>query len=190
MHKYITIIEIGGAHAHRLRPLLERIGIPTLIITDIDPCHNENNKTSVYKPELGKNYISDNYTLTNWILGTNSYDILIQALDTNKEKGNIRVAYQTYVEIKGERFYPYTFEDCFIYENIAQCENKFDNITRNNCIIQSVKKCVEDKKYYNIKSSLSKMSKAEFALDVLYEIDDFIVPEYIKEGLSWLSKKI
>lgn len=33
---YIAILEIGGSHAFRLRELIECLGLPTLIITDID----------------------------------------------------------------------------------------------------------------------------------------------------------
>ena len=33
---YITWLEIGGSHAHRLRGLIEHLGLTTLIITDLD----------------------------------------------------------------------------------------------------------------------------------------------------------
>src|SRR5690606_18046212 len=33
---YITLLEIGGSHAHRLRPLIEHLGLLTLVITDLD----------------------------------------------------------------------------------------------------------------------------------------------------------
>lgn len=33
---YISVLTIGGSHAHRLRPLIEKLCIPTLIITDLD----------------------------------------------------------------------------------------------------------------------------------------------------------
>ncbi|HEM7309169.1 TPA: AAA family ATPase [Acinetobacter baumannii] len=33
---YISILSVGGAHAHRLRELIEKLDIPCLIITDID----------------------------------------------------------------------------------------------------------------------------------------------------------
>lgn len=37
-NRYVSFLDIGGSHAHRLRPLVERLKIPTVIITDIDPC--------------------------------------------------------------------------------------------------------------------------------------------------------
>src|SRR5690606_22108162 len=35
--KYVSLLDIGGSHAHRLRPLVERLGIPTAVVTDLDP---------------------------------------------------------------------------------------------------------------------------------------------------------
>jgi predicted ATP-dependent endonuclease of OLD family len=34
--RYVTWLEIGGSHAHRLRTLIDNLGLNTLIITDID----------------------------------------------------------------------------------------------------------------------------------------------------------
>ncbi len=36
--RYLTLLEIGGSHAHRLRPLIEHLRLTTLIVTDIDAC--------------------------------------------------------------------------------------------------------------------------------------------------------
>jgi predicted ATP-dependent endonuclease of OLD family len=33
---YLSFLELGGSHAHRLRPLIEALELPTLIITDLD----------------------------------------------------------------------------------------------------------------------------------------------------------
>jgi predicted ATP-dependent endonuclease of OLD family len=33
---YVTLMEVGGSHAHRLAPLIEHLGLNALIITDID----------------------------------------------------------------------------------------------------------------------------------------------------------
>lgn len=33
---YITLLEIGGCHAHRLRSLIDHLGLLTLIVTDLD----------------------------------------------------------------------------------------------------------------------------------------------------------
>lgn len=35
--RYVSFLDIGGSHAHRLRPLVEKLQIPTVVITDLDP---------------------------------------------------------------------------------------------------------------------------------------------------------
>ncbi|WP_421823360.1 TOPRIM nucleotidyl transferase/hydrolase domain-containing protein [Flavonifractor plautii] len=35
--RYITILGVNGRHAHRLSPLIEKLCLPTLVITDLDP---------------------------------------------------------------------------------------------------------------------------------------------------------
>jgi hypothetical protein len=34
---FLSYLEVGGSHAHKLEPLVKRLGIPTLVITDLDP---------------------------------------------------------------------------------------------------------------------------------------------------------
>src|SRR5690606_14936481 len=71
---YITILEIGGSHAHKLKPLIETLGLATLIITDLDSQEkytdsSKNPPIEKYKkcqPKLKKNQITNNDTLKNW----------------------------------------------------------------------------------------------------------------------------
>lgn len=42
--RYVSFVDIGGSHAHRLKPLIEKLRIPTVIITDIDPCEEKEGK--------------------------------------------------------------------------------------------------------------------------------------------------
>ena len=39
--RYVSFLDIGGSHAHRLQPLVEKLKIPTVIITDIDPSEEQ-----------------------------------------------------------------------------------------------------------------------------------------------------
>jgi len=39
--RYVSFLDIGGSHAHRLKPLVEKLRIPTVIITDVDPCEEQ-----------------------------------------------------------------------------------------------------------------------------------------------------
>lgn len=40
----VSFLDIGGSHAHRLKPLIEKLRIPTVIITDIDPSEEKEGK--------------------------------------------------------------------------------------------------------------------------------------------------
>lgn len=42
--RYVSFLDIGGSHAHRLKPLVEKLRIPTVIITDIDPAEEKAGK--------------------------------------------------------------------------------------------------------------------------------------------------
>ncbi|MGE8516890.1 MAG: AAA family ATPase [Alcaligenes nematophilus] len=42
--RYVSFLDIGGSHAHRLKPLIEKLRIPTVVITDIDPCEEQDGK--------------------------------------------------------------------------------------------------------------------------------------------------
>jgi predicted ATP-dependent endonuclease of OLD family len=42
--RYVSFLDIGGSHAHRLKPLVEKLRIPTVIITDVDPCEEKEGK--------------------------------------------------------------------------------------------------------------------------------------------------
>jgi len=60
---YISILEIGGGHAHRLRGLIEKLGIFTLIVTDLDSTMNG----SSVPADLGKSLKTNNDTLRSWV---------------------------------------------------------------------------------------------------------------------------
>lgn len=198
---YITILEIGGSHAHRLKPLIEKLGLATLIITDLDS-QEKHTDTSTnppkekYKkcqPKVGVNQITNNDTLKNWIPKLTKVDELIQSKFEGKllASNPIRVAYQTEVDLSGTKVYPYTFEDALVLENIE----KFKSITATSGLLKKMVQAASEndvsissqKAYEAIISEGAK--KAEFALDVLYfeAPEELNVPTYIKEGLVWLE---
>lgn len=190
---FITVLEIGGSHAHRLRPIIEKLGIFTLIISDIDPAVAEGGK-KVEIPELKKGYVTSNYTLKKWIPGISEYDKLINLNKSLKEKDNIRIAYQTVCTVmnnnKKVKVYPYTFEDCLLYENTDLVSGDKAMIS-NSSFRDKIKANYDGKNYSQIKDYLKEnLTKAAFALDVLYDCEVIKTPEYIREGLLWLEQKL
>lgn len=192
----ISILEIGGSHAHRLRPLIESLGIITLIITDIDSV-NGKSKT---RPEIGKSYHSGNDTLKLWLPKENDLDILLSLKETDKNDKNlpVKVAYQIPLTINDGKnkviVNPYTFEDSLVLEN----RQIFQKLAGGTGLL---KKMTDAAKEADIDKSTQAMydaitdkgaKKAEFALELFYfeEPNNLATPKYIKEGLDWLESKL
>lgn len=199
---YITILEIGGSHAHRLKPLIEKLGLATLIITDLDSQEKYTDtsqdppkeKDRKCQPKLGFNQTTNNDTLKTWNPSLSKVDELIELKFNGKilTQYPIRVAYQTEIDLAGTKVYPYTFEDALVLENI----DEFKTLTATSGLLKKMvqaaknddKSIVADLAYEAINSNGAK--KAEFALDVLYfeAPEQLKVPTYIKEGLDWLEE--
>lgn len=131
--RYISILSINGRHSHRLKPLIEKICLPVLIITDLDSSEKTGHHKAVY-PERGKEFISSNYALTKWLMKENDLEKLLDMPSSKKEinlqtpyKYSIRVAYQTPMIISYNgtdmEAISSTFEDCLVYTNYELFKN-------------------------------------------------------------------
>ena len=200
-HCYLTVLEIGGSHAHRLRELIEALGLLTLVVTDIDSL-SANGGDSV-QPAPSKNQVTANATLKNWLPNLTVIDELYAA-DANKKTMDhdqlfaVRIVYQTPLTVtvsksgEAETVYPYTFEDAFVFENLgffgglqgSGLISKFRNAIANEATAAKV----GEKMYKALRTG----KKAEFALDVIGmdAFDSLTVPRYIAEGLEWLEERL
>lgn len=200
---YITLLEIGGSHAHRLKPLIDHLGLLTLIITDLDTLDDTGG--SSVQPAKGANQKTNNATLKTWVPGIEDVDALMDAdaaAKTLSVEGDplfaVRAAYQTPLVVTApgatepEVAYPYTFEDALAFENLALFSaldgtglvRKF----RDGIAAGGGATAIGERMYHALKRG----KKAEFALDVLEieKFDDIAVPNYIAEGLEWLLKQL
>lgn len=196
---YITWLEIGGSHAHRLRSLIEKIGLTTLIITDIDSCDAAGTSAS---PMRTAGYTTRNATLKTWCPVINDLDTLLDKPEDEKiktyadENFSVRVAYQSPIQVKFKgvtaEALSYTLEDAIAMTNLNLFETlpgtglitKFRNAITNSADLAALA--------YAMKTALKDGSKAEFALDLL-EIEDPTAlkpPAYIKNGLLWLAEQL
>lgn len=199
---YLTLLEIGGSHAHRFRPLIEHLGLNTLIISDIDAADGTGNKPS--KPtSRGENQVSRNSTLKAWLPKKDKIDDLLDAVTDHKTKAYdecfaVRVAYQTPIKITLDKavgeieITANTFEDALVYENLSIFKKlEGDGLLKKFKISLNQYKNATDLNaamFNDLKSG----SKAAFALDLLFlkEPSTFSVPTYIHEGLSWLQDQV
>lgn len=200
---YVTLLEIGGSHAHRLRPLIDHLGLLTLIVTDLDSLTGTGG--SSVQPALGAGQKTNNATLKTWVPALDDVDDLLGAtqaaktlMDTDDMLFAVRAAYQTPVEVTmpgataKETAYPYTFEDAFVFENVnffATFAGPGLNAKFRNAIANGGGAAAVGASMY---AALKDGKKAEFALDVLMadNFNDLKVPKYIAEGLDWLLEQM
>ena len=200
---FISILEIGGRYAYLFKPLVDTLGITCLVITDLD-CAKKGRNASVL-PKRGKDYISSNPTIKNWVIKQNALDYLLDLKPDKKieQNANIsdaqtRIAYQTPIKVRVDsdveyEFIPTTFEDSLAYTNYSVFKKM-----NGNGLIRKFKKAfsitdpgtIAEEVYKAIRASTA--NKAEFALDIMYKKDpnNIIVPQYINEGLCWLQETL
>ncbi len=193
---YISIIEIGGSHSHRLKRLIENLGIITLIITDIDSIEPKG-KTKIL-PERSKKYRTGNNTLKSWLPEIELLDGLYNASNNDKlsKCEQIRVAYQIPLNIDinnvVEEALPYTFEDSLIFNNITLFKTFVDKGGWAQDFASTLSKNTIKETSQEMFKLLEKCKKAEFALELLFLEDPATLspPNYIKEGLDWLQERL
>ena len=202
---YISVIEVNGRHAHSFRKLIEKIGIATLIETDIDATDTKIEDGKERHPSVitakGNDYKTGNPSIKSWLSGKEQIDDLL-ALD-GKEKlvNNVRIAFQTPVNVKWDKnkddlteVCPYTFEDALIFTNLELFRQeglkKMGTITTIANLLKHSNSANElQNKIFKKLESKSGFQKADFAISLLYKDDfvDLVAPVYIQEGLEWMK---
>lgn len=203
---YISVIEVNGRHAHSFRSLINKIGIPTLIVTDIDATETiveegkEKHKAVITAKEKG--YKTGNPSITSWLPGKELVDDLMALNGAERTVDNVRIAFQTTISVKWNKenevytdICPYTFEDALIFTNLELFRQNglkkmgtittIANLLKKSCSAEDLQKLIFDKL-----ESKSGFKKADFAISLLYKDDfnDLIAPTYIQEGLEWMKK--
>ncbi len=203
---YISVIEVNGRHAHSFRRLIDKIGIPTLIVTDVDATgtviEDEKEKQKSVITAKGKGYKTGNPSILNWLPGKELIDDLL-ALDGKKKiVDNVRIAFQTPISVKWNKekeeykeICPYTFEDALIFTNLELFRQdglkKMRAIsTIANLLKESTSAVDLQEEIFDKLESKSSFKKADFAISLLYKKDfnDLTAPAYIQEGLEWLKE--
>jgi predicted ATP-dependent endonuclease of OLD family len=192
---YISILEVGGAHAQRFRPLIEALSLPTLVITDTDATDDNNEKV---RPEKGKGYGFGSDTLKTWFdLKSKTLDEVLELDDMFKVKNTVRASYQYAVPVRYSKddeiveVIPYTFEDALVLTNIEL----FKTLEVSSGMVKKMhlacKKATLDECCRQLYEEL-KGIKAQMALDLLFNVEPekLLIPEYIKQGFEWLKKEL
>ena len=165
--QYLTVMEVGGAYAHRFFDLLTFLELRTLIITDIDAVKPNEKGKRVAVP-VADGAFTSNGCIKAWFGNAVSPPELLAKTSTDKMVGNRRLAFQI-PEADGGPC-ARSFEDAFILANpdrFALGEGDPATLAYEHAADQK---------------------KSTFALAHAIEHTDWNVPRYIAEGLRWLAQ--
>ena len=198
MSQNISVVEVG-AYSHVFDEFISYLGIKSLIITDIDATRkhiSSSGKVSYRACKVSSGERTSNASLQHFFNDMpfeklralkKSDKILSKNKDGKWEpdsKGLVKIAYQT----MQKRYHARSFEDAFI-----SCNYEFVKLHKKDFKGLKNRSKIKDGKvsYYDIANKCID-KKSAFATDILYFSDDnysnWIIPDYIKEGLEWLAK--
>lgn len=185
---YLSVLEVGGAYASRFSGLLEFIGIPYLVITDIDsvdPAKKRSSCRADFPNAVTCNSSIEFYLNESAISALN----LLSDDDLKVADNTGYIAYQKPTPTKsfgdGESMFGRTFEECFIYQNIDYFKS---GALKCGFDIPDDAEEVRQTVFEKIKSSTFK--KTDFALSIGVTDAEWETPSYISSGLVWLKAKL
>lgn len=174
--QYYALVEIGGAYAYKFIPFAEFLGIPCLILTDLDSVtgqQNENGRTYYKSVPVSCGRTTSNETLKWWV----------RKLKGLPEDDNTKIDLK---EITSMSATDKTKDKCHIEfqtEEYNLCGRSLEEAIRN-----------VNRAHYGLgdspteaKLEFSGKSKTDFALNLICEYNDYAIPSYIKDGLVWLN---
>ena len=186
--KYLSILEVGGAYAHRFEGLLSFLNIPHLVITDLDSV-DPNGRHPTCRgdhPEA----LTSNASLKKFFDVNTVQQLLALTTEQKIDEGKDRfVAFQIGVTVTEDGnsllMIPRTIEETFVYNNFTFLRSGDLSIGVN--VPDGLEEAYQAI-FERIKSSGFK--KTDFALDVLSSKTEWVTPEYIVEGLHWLVQRL
>jgi putative ATP-dependent endonuclease of OLD family len=186
--KYLSILEVGGAYAHRFEGLLSFLNIPHLVITDLDSVDPNGKHPTCQGNHPGA--LTSNASLKKYFDVNTVQQLLALAAEHKTDEGKDRcVAFQVGITVEedGKLFLmiPRTIEEAFAFDNFAILRSGVLSVGVN------VPGDLEDAyKAIFERINSSGFKKTDFALDVLASETEWVTPRYIAEGLHWLEQRL
>lgn len=215
--RYISFLDIGGSHAHRLKPLVEKLRIPTVIITDIDPAEEKEGKVKK-NGEPTKKLVAvantgqvglhcGNPTLRNW-------HPKLQQLDDFKNPTDdllvwngatdcfVRFAWQLPVA-EADNNWPSTFEDALVLTNVPWFKGLIDELGEEvepptgalGSVANRAAKANNNQELLSALHTLmhNSFDKGDFAASIFEQVssgESVKCPKYIADALTWLQAQL
>jgi putative ATP-dependent endonuclease of OLD family len=186
--KYLSILEVGGAYAHRFEGLLSFLKIPHLVITDLDSVNPDGKHPTSRGDHPGA--LTSNASLKKFFGVNTVQQLLALTAEQKKDEGKDRcVAFQVGITVeennKSLQLIPRTIEEAFAFDNFTILRNGELSVGMD--VPDSLEGAYQAI-FERVKSSGFK--KTDFALDVLASETAWVTPGYIAEGLHWLEKRL
>jgi predicted ATP-dependent endonuclease of OLD family len=211
---HLTILEVGGAFAHKFEKLVEFLEIPTLVITDLDsvaPKTTDNADANSDEDEddadpttqkRGKSClttvegaVTTNETLKQWLPRLGLVSELLDHPDSAKvqENGYVRVAYQTRQpaswQAAEDKVAGRTLEEAFALQNLewTQHPDQKELGLRIRKADELDLDALHDRLFKRVNGK--SFDKTKFALELIARSDQsWTSPTYIVQGLTWLHE--
>lgn len=174
--QYYALVEIGGAYAYKFIPFAEFLGIPCLILTDLDSVSGQkgaNGRIYYSSVPVSRGETTSNETLKWWVRKKKEIS----------EDDNTQIALTDITSMS-----PADKTRC-------RCHIEFQT-TENGLCGHSLEEAIRNvnRTYYGLGDTpteddleFSGKKKTDFALNLICECEDYAVPAYIKNGLVWLN---
>jgi len=206
--QHISLFEVGGRYAHIFYELLNYLGIKSLIISDLDSTVDGKKATCNISKELIDNTKitkTSNGVIKDWFCmkGKDLYVVDLINFEKSKfiffDKGR-EVRYlstqlptaqsfhcgrtlEEEIIIQNSNIFVKDFNDNFEHKDKEEFE--YYEVCR---LIKSNKKIDDLLVVANAFDYVDKLNKTDFALELIVNFDKWETPQYIEEGLKWLSK--
>lgn len=184
---YLSVLEVGGAYSHRFAGLLEFLGIPYLVVTDLDSVDPSENRKACRADKEGSE--SSNASLGFFFREVAVSDL--RELPSDRQvlaNGLCFVGFQKPVISEGysdsDRFHGRTFEEAFVYDNLRAFIDGSLNLG-----IEFPPDADYEGTYQAVYEAvrLGSFKKTEFALKIALSEFSWNTPSYVEDGLQWLE---
>ena len=168
--QYYTLMEIGGAYAYKFIPFVNFLGIPCLILTDIDSMEDGRTKTTVSK---GK--VTSNSTLKWWM----------REVKKLPEDDSVKIDLSEIIALTS------------VQKTLAKCHVEFQVVEEGICG-RTLEEAIRNvnRSHYGLSDSATEedieftgKSKTDFALSLICDNPEYVIPKYIIDGLVWLNEQ-
>ena len=176
--QYYTLIEIGGAYAYKFIPFAEFLGIPCLILTDLDSVAGQvgkNGRTYYKSVPVSLGETTSNETIKWWVRKNKGID----------EDDKTLIDISEIVAMSADA------------KTIGKCHIEYQT-TENGLCGHSLEEAIKNvnRSHYGLDDTATETdlefdekSKTDFALKLIYECEDYTIPAYIRSGLVWLNNQ-